>query len=119
MTEQEKREWLEWEANTDFNLREPYPDTENPTNNVAFMQYRNSGKLEDYITSHGGKWIHRGNIWCFALPNGLMYKVVRANDYTRGYKPFRAIIDSDIDYETLRNIVLPCCNLVCHKMEII
>lgn len=120
MTEQEKREWLEWEANTDFNVRAPfYANNEYPTQNVAFMKDRNSPKLEEYITSHNGRWIHRGGIWCFTLPSGLMYSVVHAGNGARGYKPRRAIIDSDIDYDILWQVVIPCCHPVCRKMEII
>ena len=119
MTGQEKREWLEWVASK-INLREPqYANSEYPTSNVVFMKNRNSPKLDDYIADHGGTWIRRGGIWCFTLPGGLMYKVVHASDGARGYKPYRAIIDSDIDYDTLRQVVIPCCNAVCRKIEII
>ena len=120
MTEQEKREWLEWEANTNFNLQEPYSDTEAPTQNIAFMKYKGSPKLYDYLIEHDGKFIYRGADWYFSLPNGLTYKIVTpTNNCARSYKPYRAIIDSNIDYNFLWQVVIPCCNAVCHKMEII
>ena len=119
MTEQEKREWLEQIASK-INLHKPqYTNNEYPTQNVVFMRDRNSPKLDDYIANHDGTWTHRGGIWCFTLPGGLMYSVVHADNGARVYKPYRVIIDSDIDYDTLRQVVIPCCHPVCRKMEII
>ena len=102
----------------DINSREPYNDSEYPTSNIVFMRNRRDTKLDDYINNHGGRWIHRGGIWCFTLSNGLMYKVVHAGDNARGYRPCRVIIDSEIDYDILQKVISPMC-VCCRHMEII
>ena len=117
MTEQEKREWLEWEANTDFNFRQPqYTDTDFPTKNALIVASKSSPKVEEYIANHYGTWVHKGGIWCFTLPNHQLWAVLDAYDI-HNQCPRRIVIDSDIDYDILWKMLMNNCAL-CHKLEI-
>lgn len=79
--------------------------------NVMFVNSYDTPKIEKYIKEHNGSWITKRS---FKLPNSDVYRVAKANNNSRGHKPYKVIIDNDIDIDILKTIVIPSCIHCCH-----
>lgn len=84
--------------------------------NTMFVSSHNTPKIEEYIQKHNGTWIRKSRVTGgeFSLPNGDIYRIVSASDNARGHKPYKVIVDRDIDINILKNVVIPCCTHCCY-----
>lgn len=50
--------------------------------------------------------------------DGISYRIIVARDNALGYRTYQGIIDSRIDDDMMRDVVLPTMNLYCRKVEV-
>lgn len=110
------REYLEHKKKY-YNQQEGqrYPCSNQIVTRILFCKQLDD-KVFNYIESINGKWKILNKE--FILPNGELYKVLKASDHIRGYRAYKAIVDDRIFFDIIKTIVIPMCANYCCSFEI-